>query len=143
MSRSFAMVAVLLAVSSYAEAQAPAPDAAAIIATSRDYIDGFAEGDSVRMRRALHTDLAKRQITGNAGSPQHQTADILTRMAGSRAGRGTQPGARIPSDSIRILDQYKDMAMVRIGVNQWVDYLQLGRFGNEWKIINVAWQLRQ
>jgi hypothetical protein len=95
------------------------------------------------MRRALHPDLAKRLVTGKAESPQHQTADILTRMAGSRAGRGAQPGAQIAADSIKILDQYKDIAMVRIGAGGWVDYLHVGRFGSEWRIINVAWALRQ
>jgi hypothetical protein len=133
-------VAVLIcAVTAQAQSD---PETAGIIATARNYIDGFAQGDSVRMRNALHADLAKRLITGKVESPQHQTADILTRMTGSRAGRGAQPGAQIAADSIKILDRYKDIAMVRIGADRWVDYLHMGKFGGEWKIINVAWQLR-
>lgn len=126
-----------------AEAQAQSSDAAAIVATARNYIDGFAQGDSVRMRKSLHPDLAKRLISGKDESPRNQTADMLVQGTGRRAGRGAVPGAQVHADSIKILDQYKDMAMVRIGADTWVDYLHMGRFGTEWKIINVAWQLRQ
>jgi hypothetical protein len=35
------------------------------------------------------------------------------------------------------------MALVRVGVPGWVDYLQLGRFGDRWQIENVLWQPRQ
>ncbi len=117
-----------------------AADSTAIIATSRNYIDGFAHGDSARMRQALHPDLAKRLITGTAGSPSNMTADMLVRGTAAAAARA--PRTDTPVDSIRIVDRYKDMAMVRIGAATWVDYVHLARFGDRWQIINVAWQMR-
>ena len=115
-------------------------DEAAIVATARDYIDGFGTGDTTRMRRALHPDLAKRLISGEAGSPSNQGPDDLVGITARMAGRTSEP---VPSDSIRILDRYRDMAMVRIGADAWVDYLHVARFGDRWQIINVAWQLRR
>jgi hypothetical protein len=112
----------------------------AIIATARDYIDGFATGDSSRMRRSLHPDLAKRRISGQPVAPPNQTANDLVGIAARNQGRGT--GQSTPADSIRILDRYRDIAMVRIGVAGWVDYLHVAKFGQEWKIINVVWQTR-
>lgn len=113
----------------------------AIIATARDYIDGFSTGDTARMRRALHPDLAKRRIGGQPGSPPNQTANDLVNITARNQGRGgaAQP---TPADSIRILDRYRDIAMVRIGAPTWVDYLHVAKFGQEWKIINVAWETR-
>jgi hypothetical protein len=121
----------------------PTPDAdsAAIIATARDYIDGFATGDTTRMRRALHPDLAKRQISGRDESPANQGPDDLVRITAMMKWRGS--GDPTPADSIRILDRYRDIAMVRIGAGSWVDYLHVARFGSDWKIINVAWELRR
>lgn len=120
-------------------------DSASIIATSRNYIDGFAHGDSARMRSALHPDLAKRLVTGRAGSPSNMTANDLVRAtaaAKARASAGGAPPRDTPADSIRIVDRYKDMAMVRIGASTWVDYLHVARFGDTWQIVNVAWQMR-
>ena len=113
----------------------------AIIATARDYIDGFFTGDSARMRRSLHPDLAKRRIGVQPGSPPNQTANDLVGITARNQGRGGAPQPT-PADSIKILDRYRDIAMVRIGVAAWVDYLHVARFGQEWKIINVAWQTR-
>lgn len=134
-----ALTAVALSTTLHAQRSAAA-DSAAIIATSRNYIDGFAHGDSARMRQALHPDLAKRLITGNAGSPSNMTADMLVRGTAAAAARA--PRKDTPADSIRIVDRFKDMAMVRIGAATWVDYVHLARFGDRWQIINVAWQMR-
>jgi hypothetical protein len=136
------------ALTTFAALHQPVPDSAqtrnendAIIATARDYIDGFFTGDTARMRRSLHPDVAKRRIEGQPGSPPNLTAADLVNMTARSQGRGSaaQP---VPADSIKILDRYRDIAMVRIGVPAWVDYLHVAKFGTEWKIINVAWQTR-
>ncbi len=138
---AIAVLALIVPVS-VAHAQSPVDesDRDPIIATARDYIDGFGNGDTTRVRRALHPDLAKRLISGESGSPSNQGPDDLVGITARMAGRTSVPA---PADSILILDRYRDMAMVRIGAGSWVDYLHIARFGDKWQIINVAWQLRR
>ncbi len=30
----------------------------------------------------------------------------------------------------------------KVGADDWVDYLHLGKFGDDWRIVNVLWDLR-
>src|SRR5438046_6031410 len=61
--RQISLIAIMSFVSfaSIVHAQSPA-DAAAIKQTSLDYIEGWYEGNSERMERALHPELAKRIV---------------------------------------------------------------------------------
>jgi len=58
--RQITLIAIMsfLSFASIVHAQSPA-DAAAIKQTSLDYIEGWYEGNSERMERALHPELAK------------------------------------------------------------------------------------
>ena len=122
-------------------AQGSRADSATIRRAAEDYINGFYAGDTVRVRRALYPGLVKRQATGQAGALEQQSVEDLVGITAQMIGRA--PGLAAPADSIRLLDLDRDMALVRIGVPQWVDYLQLARVGETWLIVNVLWELRR
>ncbi len=42
---------------------------------------------------------------------------------------------------VQILDIYENVASVRVTAGEWIDYLHLGKVDDEWKIINVLWEL--
>ncbi len=115
-------------------------ESAAIVATARNYIDGFLTGDTTRMRSALRPELAKRQMMGGDRAPVNMTDDILVQNTSRMP--FNKSAAKTPADSITIYRHEGDMALVRIGAPTWIDYLQLGKFGSEWKIVNVLWQMR-
>jgi hypothetical protein len=46
-------------------------------------------------------------------------------------------------NEVRILDVFRNAAIVRVDAGQWVDYLQEARWNGEWKIVNVLWELRR
>ena len=74
-------------------AAAAPPDAAtlqAIEATAHDYMDGQLEGDVARVTRALHPDLAKRNVVANPLHPRRRVEDTTRPMAAQhhRAGGG-------------------------------------------------------
>ena len=121
-------------------AQEPGSVEAALVAAARDYIDGFAAADTARVRRSVHPDVAKRLVSGTTMPLSNQTADMLVGMTGMVRASANPPVT--PADSIRIIAREGNMAMVRIGAPMWVDYLQLGRFGDRWQIVNVLWELR-
>lgn len=137
--RSLLCCVSLLSFAPALAAQAPS-DSAKIVAAARDYIDGFGAGDTARVRRSVHPDVAERLVNGRDAAPSNQTADMGVGITARMRADPDAPTA--PADSVTIIAHERDMAMVRIGAGMWVDYLQLGRFGDRWHIVNVLWQLR-
>jgi len=122
-------------------AGAPA-DEEAIKATALDYIEGWYEGDAARMERALHPQLAKRIVApGPDGHAVLQNMSAETLIGYTRSGGGKKTPADQQRKDVKILDIYEGTASVRITAGEWVDYLHVGNFDGEWKIINVLWAL--
>jgi hypothetical protein len=123
-------------------AQSPT-DSAAVKATALDYIEGWYEADAVRMERALHPHLAKRFLEdlGAAGLRLTDTS-ALELVAQVRAGGGSSVPPEARRTEVRILDIFQAVASVRVDAGGWIDYMHLARFGDEWKIVNVLWEIR-
>ncbi len=107
-----------------------------------DYIEGWFEGDVVRMERALHPELTKRGFVSFAPSGG-RIINLLTQsnmLAYTRAGFGK----KVPKDKrdimVEVLHVYRDIATVVTTCSEFVDYLQLAKVDGRWKIVNVLWQ---
>jgi hypothetical protein len=123
--------------------RATAADSTAIRRVALDYIEGWFAGDSARMRRALHPDLAKRAIMRDEQGRLFldlQSASMLVRAAGY--GFGTSLPAARRWASVQILDVDGDLASVKLHSTQLVDYMHLVRWDGEWRILNVLWDVR-
>ena len=138
-------IASLFLLSAIAIAQSgTSNDDEAIRKTALDYIEGWYSGDAARMERALHPELAKRMISTDpkTGRSQFNHMGAMTLVQRTREGIGK----RIPQDrqlkEITILDRYNNAAVVKIVASDWIDYLELGKFNGDWKIINVLWELK-
>ena len=130
---------------------ASAEDNAAIKAAALDYMEGWFTGNALRMRRALHPDLMKRCLcrdskTGEAnGEFYYSKAEQLVRYT---AEGGESNWSDAPYDpqkgqenfDIVVLEAYRDVAVARIWSHAYVEYLQLGNFGEAgWKIVNILY----
>ena len=122
----------------------PTPaDLAAIEATCFDYVDGQLEGDSERVKRALHPDLAKRRVLGD--TPDERLG--LQRMSREELVALTREGAlKTPvsewSRTCKILDVAGNAAAVRVETPWFVDYFHMGKFGERWIIVNALWHMK-
>ena len=125
MRRSIRMLTILL-LTSAATAFADA-DRIAISATALDYSEGWYQGDSTRMERALHPDLVKRMVytdlTTDSSKLHDIDAPILIKATG-KGGGSSVPGAAGTS-KIEILDIFENAAVVKVTGPEWVDYLHL------------------
>jgi len=116
-----------------------AADSTAIRATAHDYIDGWYEGDAVRMEGALHPHLAKRLVyEDQSGRSRLVDLTAMELVQSTRAGTGKIPRAQW-RDSVTILDVFRNAAMVRIDATTWVDYLEEVKWNGRWEIVNVVW----
>lgn len=113
----------------------------AVEAAAYDYVDGQLEGDVARVARVLHPDLAKRAVRSK---PDPDEVLGLRRMSRDELVDLTRQGAlKTPREqwdrSVRVLDIAGNAAIARVETPWFVDYLNFGRFGDRWVIVNAIW----
>ena len=119
----------------------------AILGSIRDYVEGWYTADPVRMARCLHPELAKRTLVpGEApGTWQLRPPTGYDRMVTlTREGGGSEVPESGRRYQIDVLDVFRHMATARCVSPQYVDFLQLARFGEgHWLIVNALWETRE
>ena len=115
-------------------------DKDAVVATVKDYFEGWFDGDVERMERALHPALAK---TGIAFDPfGNQVTDSMNAddMIGwTREGQGV---AGKPADfafEVTVNDIYHQIATVTVHSSVYREYLHLAKTSSGWKILNALY----
>ena len=118
-------------------------DSEAIRQTALDYIEGWYEGNSERMERSLHPELAKRMVETNPnGRSKLNQMSAMSLVQGTRRGCGKDTPKERQQKDISILDVFQNAASVKIVASDWVDYLHMAKFNGRWVIVNVLWELK-
>ena len=117
---------------------AETPDEAKIRRAALDYAESWYAGDAEQMKRALHPELAKRIAKSDA--LDQMNAEKL--IAGVAAGYGKKTPPEKQLKDVKILDVFGNTASVRLEMSGWIDYMHIAKFGDEWKIVNVLWELK-
>lgn len=139
------LVALVLFCSFEARAQTivASADQAAIKQTALDYVEGWYEGNSERMERALHPDLAKRIVRTNPqGRSRLDQMSAMSLVQGTRHGGGKETPKDKQQKDVTILDVFENAASVKLVASDWIDYLHVAKFNGRWVIVNVLWELK-
>jgi hypothetical protein len=108
-----------------------------VVGAARDYVEGWFEGDAGRMERALHPELAKRSIDGD---------HVRTLTARQMIDATAEGAGKLPPEQrgIEVTVEHVDDGIANATVlsDPFVDYLQLARTEEGWKIVNVLWRRR-
>jgi Putative lumazine-binding len=116
---------------------------AAIKQTALDYIEGWYEGNSERMERAVHPELAKRIVRTNPeGRSRLDQQGAMTLVMNTRNGGGKETPKERQEKQVTILDVYENSASVKVVASDWIDYLHMAKFNGRWVIVNVLWELK-
>lgn len=110
-------------------------DRAAVVATARAYFEGWFDGDTERMDRALHRNFVKRRAGEELGITTKERMLELTRR-----GEGREDAAD-RSLGVDVEDVYGDIASATVHSAIYHEYLHLVRTRDGWKIANALWQL--
>ena len=143
LNRQLAFALLLAAMSGTARAQATAPDSAGVRRAVLDYVEGFYEGDTVKLARSVRRDVAKLGFARHRDSTSYSTetmpfADFLAYAGRVRArNRPAPPTAR---KEIVIYDVQSVTASAKLTAFWGTEYLLLGRFDGRWMITHVLWQ---
>jgi Putative lumazine-binding len=115
-------------------------DEEAIRAVVLDYFEGWYDGDSDRMRRALHPQLAKRRLADDGSSLKESSAAGMIEATEQGEGRRDDPEER--RLEILVEHVYDTIASVTVMSVPYAEYVQLVRTSDGWKIANAVWQSR-
>jgi hypothetical protein len=107
----------------------------AIVRCALDYFEGWFDANAERMRRALHSDLAKRSL--EVDELDHLTAKEMIEATAAGSGKKRDPGER--RIDVRVVDVHGDIASVVVDSNVYREYLHLVRVDDGWKIVNALW----
>ncbi len=120
-----------------------ATDSVAIRQTTLDYIEGWYTGDTDRMARAVHAELAKRIVAVHpkTGEQVFRDQDSTALVAATKKGHGTKIPDKERRKEVTILDVFEGAASVKIVAADWIDYLHLAKQDGDWQIINVLWEM--
>jgi hypothetical protein len=112
----------------------------AIVAAALDYYEGWFDGEPERMERALHPDLVKRSLAEDGMSVETISAREMVEATANGIGLTRDPGKQARDIQIHVDHVYEDIATVTVTSAIYVDYLQLVRTREGWKIANVLWE---
>jgi hypothetical protein len=117
-------------------------DSLSIKETSMNYIEGWYSGDSVRMSKSLHPELAKRGIV--PAKDGKNTLMLKASYAEMIQWTGKRPNLLKDNKNLlrrlTILEIGKNIATVKCESKDFIDYLHLARINNDWKILNAIWE---
>jgi hypothetical protein len=117
-----------------------ADDEAAIVGAALDYFEGWFEGDTERMNRALHPELAKRSLeTDDSGAERLETLTKPQMLDATSEGIGRIRGEGDRGLEIEVENIYGRIASVTAHSTVYREYLHFARTENGWKIVNALW----
>ncbi len=119
-------------------------DTLAIKETTLNYIEGYFYKDAERMEKALHPELVKRSIQKTKDGYEfvlNRGASFMIMAAANNSNRHAANPEEPIESIVEIYDIVGNAANVKVSTNQYdfIDYLHVGKYNNEWKIINVFW----
>lgn len=120
-----------------------ADERAAVERAARDYIEGFYEGDTVKLMRSVHPDVHKLGFWIPRDSTRYEQemmpyAEFLTYARNFRARNRTTP-ATAPRE-VQVFDVADQTASVKVTAWWGIDYLLLAKYDGRWMIREVMWQ---
>jgi CRP-like cAMP-binding protein len=117
-------------------------DESLVVQAALDYIEGWFDGDAARMERALHPELAKRALRRDDAGERLETLTARQMIDATEQGVGKRVGAEERRVEVTVDHLFDGIASATVVSVPYVDYLQLARTEDGWKIVNVLWQRR-
>jgi hypothetical protein len=117
-------------------------DSTLITEAALNYIEGWYNGDTLRMDKALHTDLVKSapvfvaQTKGTVISSLSKSYMMET----TKMGIGKKTPRENIKNEVKILDINDIIACAKVKSTDFTDYLQLVKSNGQWRILHVLWE---
>jgi len=142
LARALILGSALLALASQPASAQPAAEREAVRRAVLDYVEGFYEGDTTKLVRAMWPEVRKYGYSRNqgayAGSAMQYPSGFMGYANRIRTGRSkTPPNA---PKAITIFDVQDQTASAKLTAWWGTDYLLLAKEKGRWMITHVLWQ---
>ncbi|MCB0447825.1 MAG: nuclear transport factor 2 family protein [Gelidibacter sp.] len=116
-------------------------DSLQIKETVTKYIESFYLTQPKNGQESIHPLMAKRTVERFQDGKDYLRGMTSEEMRNvgvvfNKNGRYNEQSKK----EITILDMMDKTASVKLVAEGWVDYIHLGKFNDQWKIVNVLWQ---
>jgi len=107
-----------------------------------DYIEGFYEGDTAKIKRSIHPDLSKLGYGSKSrGSKEHiMSYDKAISFARDVANNPKWAAPKEAVKKIEIMDVQDKIACIKLTLYWGIDYLLMAKYDDKWMINKVLWQ---
>ena len=142
MLRSRLLLAALLLLPAPLAAQTAA-DSAAVRRAALDYVEGFYEGDTTKLVRALRRDFAKYGYARAASATTYRGMAMSWEQAMAYARSVREGRSRTPAGApkeVTLHDVQDQTASAKLRAHWGTDHLLLARENGRWVITHVLWQ---
>ena len=130
----------LLAISTLSLAQTP-DDRAAVERAALNYLEGFYEGSTDKIRQSVHPDAHKFGFYIDEGEYKRtpMSFDEMLKYVEEVKASGDYPDKNAPK-SVELLDVLDQTAVAKVYAWWGSDYMTLAKYDGEWMIVQVLWQ---
>lgn len=145
MRRSWVVAAGLFVLSTAGAAplEAQHGDRAGVERAALDYLEGFYEGSTDKLRRSVHPEVLKfgfyREDPDDAYERSPMSFEEMLNFATNVKESGRFPDENAPK-KVEILDVLDQTAVAKVYAWWGSDYLSMAKYDGEWKIVQVLWQ---
>jgi hypothetical protein len=122
--------------------RAPAEDVEAVRQAAFNYIDAIYRADPALVRTSVHPSLAKRGYYQNREG-QWQEAEMSFDQLLETARTWNDDGETLRPDApreVQVFEVLDRTANAKVTAQWGIDYMQLAKFTDGWKIVNIVWQ---
>jgi len=139
-SSKVAIFIAFLAISTFSLAQTP-DDRAAVERAALNYLEGFYEGSTEKLRQSVHPDVHKFGFYLEDGTYKStpMSFDEMLAYAEEVKTSGNYPDDKAPK-SVEVLEVLNQTAVAKVYAWWGSDYMTLAKYDGNWMIVQVLWQ---
>ncbi|MDT0556360.1 nuclear transport factor 2 family protein [Patiriisocius hiemis] len=109
-----------------------------------DYLEGFYEGDTLKIKRSLQPSLNKLGFWKDKETGKYKSQGYMTFQEAVNYSKGVLEKKKFPkedaSKEVEILDISKTTAAAKVTAWWGTDYVLLSKQGDKWMIEQVLWE---
>ncbi|MFN0177076.1 MAG: nuclear transport factor 2 family protein [Saprospiraceae bacterium] len=136
------ILSMLLFCSVFTSAFAQSSDSLLVHRAALDYLEGFYEGDTIKLQRSLSPELHKygyyKSKNGQYEGDKMSYSDAIAFARGVLA-KQSFPKPDAPKQ-VTLMEVQEQIACVKVVAWWGMDYLLLAKHGDKWRIEQVMWQ---
>ncbi len=141
MKKFFFVIGLLF--TGYISGMAQSADRTGVYNAAMNYIDAFYHSEPFMIERSVSEDVIRRGYYWKGLDSAYSDLRSMTYAQMIQLAKDWNKSEWLPADAAKkvdVLDVQDKTAVAKITVYWGIEYLQLAKTGDQWKIINILWQ---